>query len=48
MAAGQHDRDPMGMGYTRNRAHGDVFPDDTIEDLKRIAGQTGLKSKLPF
>ena len=32
----------------RNRAHGDVFPDDTIEDLRRIAGQTGLKSKLPF
>lgn len=32
----------------RNRAQGISFPDDTIEDLKRIAAETGLQAKLPF
>ncbi len=36
------------LNDARNRADGLVFPDDTLEDLRRIADQTGLQSKLPF
>jgi LDH2 family malate/lactate/ureidoglycolate dehydrogenase len=32
----------------RNRRDGIQFPDDTLADLKRIAGETGLQGKLPF
>ena len=31
----------------RNRKQGIDFPDDTIADLKRIAGETGLQALLP-
>jgi LDH2 family malate/lactate/ureidoglycolate dehydrogenase len=32
----------------RNRREGLLFPDDTLADLRRIAKETGLESKLPF
>ena len=32
----------------RNRRQGIEFPDDTITDLKRIAGETGLQALLPL
>ena len=32
----------------RNRKEGLQLPDDTLADLKRIAKETGLKTKLPF
>jgi LDH2 family malate/lactate/ureidoglycolate dehydrogenase len=32
----------------RNRKEGIQFPDDTLADLKRIAKETGLESKLPL
>jgi LDH2 family malate/lactate/ureidoglycolate dehydrogenase len=32
---------------TRNRREGLLLPDDTLTDLKRIAQETGLESKLP-
>ena len=32
----------------RNRRQGIEFPDDTIADLKRIAGETGLQALLPL
>lgn len=32
----------------RNRREGILFPDDTLADLRRIAKETGLESKLPF
>jgi len=32
----------------RNRKEGLQLPDDTLADLKRIARETGLESKLPF
>jgi LDH2 family malate/lactate/ureidoglycolate dehydrogenase len=32
----------------RNRKEGLLFPDDTLADLRRIAKETGLESKLPF
>lgn len=32
----------------RNRKEGIQFPDDTLADLRRIAKETGLESKLPF
>lgn len=32
----------------RNRAAGITFPEDTIADLRRIAGETGLEALLPF
>jgi LDH2 family malate/lactate/ureidoglycolate dehydrogenase len=32
----------------RNRKEGLLFPDDTLADLKRIAKETGLGSKLPL
>ena len=32
---------------TRNRSQGIRYPDDTIADLKRIAGETGLEKMLP-
>jgi LDH2 family malate/lactate/ureidoglycolate dehydrogenase len=32
----------------RNRKDGIEFPDDTLEDLRRIARETGLESKLPL
>jgi LDH2 family malate/lactate/ureidoglycolate dehydrogenase len=32
----------------RNRKEGLLFPDDTLADLRRIAKETGLASKLPF
>ena len=32
----------------KNRKEGISFPDDTLADLKRIAKETGLESKLPF
>ena len=32
----------------KNRAEGLALPEDTVEDLKRIAKETGLESKLPF
>jgi LDH2 family malate/lactate/ureidoglycolate dehydrogenase len=32
----------------RNRREGLLLPDDTLADLKRIARETGLESKLPF
>jgi len=32
----------------RNRKEGILFPDDTRSDLRRIAKETGLESKLPF
>jgi hypothetical protein len=31
-----------------NRAQGIRFPDDTIADLQRIAGETGLQALLPI
>jgi LDH2 family malate/lactate/ureidoglycolate dehydrogenase len=31
----------------RNREQGLQLPEDTIADLKRIAGETGLQSLLP-
>jgi LDH2 family malate/lactate/ureidoglycolate dehydrogenase len=31
----------------RNRREGLAFPDDTLADLRRIAGETGLGAKLP-
>ncbi|HEX2830561.1 MAG TPA: Ldh family oxidoreductase [Burkholderiales bacterium] len=33
---------------TKNRAEGLSLPEDTLADLKRIAKETGLESKLPF
>ena len=30
-----------------NRREGLLFPDDTLADLRRIAGETGLRAKLP-
>lgn len=30
-----------------NRSEGLAFPDDTLADLRRIAGETGLEAKLP-
>jgi LDH2 family malate/lactate/ureidoglycolate dehydrogenase len=32
----------------RNRKEGLLFPDDTLADLRRIAKETGLESKLPL
>ena len=32
----------------RNRRDGILFPDDTLADLKRIAGEMGLEARLPF
>ena len=32
----------------RNRAQGITFPEDTLADLRRIAAETGLRSRLPF
>jgi LDH2 family malate/lactate/ureidoglycolate dehydrogenase len=32
----------------RNRKEGILFPDDTLADLRRIAGETGVKDRLPF
>jgi LDH2 family malate/lactate/ureidoglycolate dehydrogenase len=32
----------------RNRQEGLLFPDDTIADLRRIARETGLQTRLPF
>jgi LDH2 family malate/lactate/ureidoglycolate dehydrogenase len=32
----------------RNRKEGIQFPDDTLADLKRIAGETGLEAQLPL
>ena len=32
----------------RNRAQGITFPSDTLDDLRRIAAETGLQSMLPF
>jgi LDH2 family malate/lactate/ureidoglycolate dehydrogenase len=32
----------------RNRRDGIQFPDDTLADLRRIANETGLESKLPL
>jgi LDH2 family malate/lactate/ureidoglycolate dehydrogenase len=32
----------------RNRKEGIAFPDDTLSDLRRIAKETGLESKLPL
>jgi len=32
----------------RNRKDGLLFPDDTLADLRRIATETGLESKLPL
>jgi LDH2 family malate/lactate/ureidoglycolate dehydrogenase len=32
----------------RNRRDGLLLPDDTIADLKRIAGELGLEGRLPF
>jgi len=32
----------------RNRKEGLLLPDDTLADLKRIAGETGLEARLPF
>lgn len=32
----------------RNREDGIMFPEDTLADLRRIARETGLESKLPF
>ena len=32
----------------RNRREGILFPDDTLADLRRIAKETGLESKLPL
>jgi len=32
---------------SRNRKEGIQFPEDTLEDLRRIARETGLESKLP-
>ena len=32
----------------RNRRDGIRFPDDTLADLKRIAGETGLQGRIPF
>jgi LDH2 family malate/lactate/ureidoglycolate dehydrogenase len=32
----------------KNRKAGIQFPEDTLADLKRIAGETGLQGKLPF
>ena len=32
----------------RNRKEGLLFPEDTLGDLNRIAGETGLEEKLPF
>ena len=32
----------------RNRAEGLALPEDTVADLKRIAGETGLESRLPW
>lgn len=31
-----------------NRAEGISFPHDTLDDLRRIAGETGLEASLPF
>lgn len=33
---------------TKFRKEGLLLPDDTLADLKRIAGETGLEAKLPF
>jgi len=33
---------------TNNRKEGILFPDDTLADLKRIAGEAGLQARLPF
>jgi hypothetical protein len=30
-----------------NRREGLAFPDDTLADLRRIAGETGLEAQLP-
>jgi LDH2 family malate/lactate/ureidoglycolate dehydrogenase len=32
----------------RNRREGLQLPQDTLDDLRRIGGETGLESKLPF
>ena len=32
----------------RNRREGIQFPDDTLDDLRRIARETGLEAKLPL
>ena len=32
----------------RNRRDGIQFPDDTLADLRRIAGEAGLEGKIPF
>jgi LDH2 family malate/lactate/ureidoglycolate dehydrogenase len=32
----------------RNRAEGLVLPEDTLTDLRKLAGEYGLNSQLPF
>jgi LDH2 family malate/lactate/ureidoglycolate dehydrogenase len=35
-------------GEQRNRHRGLHLPDDTLDDLRRVAKETGLESRLPF